>query len=194
MVIIKKYSNRRLYNTEKKEYITLDELALMIRSGQDIQVIDNETQKDITQETLIQIIFQNIHGVFSSQVLHQLIRMQQQQLQEFFQMYLETGLDYFSKFKQHLGQQADMLGKFWMASWNPFPASNLQSTTPAGAEASSHETTGTRHGEENNKKANANTSPTNDRAPSADFSIQLEQAYQRIRELEREIQRLQKKN
>lgn len=122
MIIIKKYSNRRLYNTEKKEYITLDELAQIIRGGQEIQVIDNEKNKDITSEILLQIIFQNFHGIFPSQFLHQLIRMQQQQLQEFFQVYLETGLECFSKFKQQLGEQANMISKFWMSNWPNFMA------------------------------------------------------------------------
>ena len=58
MVEIKRYTNRKLYNTETKRYITLDEIAALIRSGFEVKVIDNETGEDITAVTLTQIIFE----------------------------------------------------------------------------------------------------------------------------------------
>ncbi len=56
--IIKRYSNRKLYDTEHSRYVTLDELGVMIRSGDDIQVIDNNSKDDLTALTLTQIIFE----------------------------------------------------------------------------------------------------------------------------------------
>ena len=56
--IIKRYSNRKLYDTEHSRYVTLDELGTMIRSGDDIQVIDNNSKDDLTALTLTQIIFE----------------------------------------------------------------------------------------------------------------------------------------
>ncbi len=120
MILIKKYSNRRLYDTEKKCYITLEELAQLIRDGQEIKVLDNDTQKDITQETLGQIIFQTLSNLFPASTLHQLIRMQQDQLHEFFRVYLTSGLDYFSNLKKQMSQQVDLWNKFWMATLQPF--------------------------------------------------------------------------
>jgi polyhydroxyalkanoate synthesis repressor PhaR len=58
MVEIKRYSNRKLYNTDTKRYITLDEIAALIRSGDEVKVIDNQTGEDITALTLTQIIFE----------------------------------------------------------------------------------------------------------------------------------------
>jgi polyhydroxyalkanoate synthesis repressor PhaR len=58
MVIIKRYTNRKLYNTDTKRYITLDEVADLIRSGEEIKVIDNTTSEDLTTVTLTQIIFE----------------------------------------------------------------------------------------------------------------------------------------
>src|SRR4051812_4220274 len=55
-VIIKKYANRRLYNTETSSYITLDHLAAMTREGRDFKVIDAKTEDDITHNVLTQII------------------------------------------------------------------------------------------------------------------------------------------
>jgi len=58
MPLIKRYSNRKLYNTEGKQYITLDQIAQMIRAGEEVLVIDNSTGEDITALTLTQIIYE----------------------------------------------------------------------------------------------------------------------------------------
>ena len=58
MVVIKRYSNRKLYNTDTKRYVTLEGVAALIRAGQDVKVIDNETKEDLTAITLTQIIFE----------------------------------------------------------------------------------------------------------------------------------------
>ena len=58
MPVIKRYSNRKLYNTETKTYITLEGIAALIREGQEVQVVDNATGEDLTAVTLSQIIFE----------------------------------------------------------------------------------------------------------------------------------------
>ncbi len=58
MPIIKRYPNRKLYDTEAKKYITLDGIADMIRQGQEVQVLDHATNEDLTNVTLTQIIFE----------------------------------------------------------------------------------------------------------------------------------------
>jgi len=58
MIEIKRYSNRKLYSTDTKRYITLDKIADLIRNGYEVTVIDNDTEKDITAVTLTQIIFE----------------------------------------------------------------------------------------------------------------------------------------
>lgn len=60
MLVIKRYSNRKLYNTETKQYITLDEIAELIRQGDEIHVIDNDSGDDITALTMTQIIFEQV--------------------------------------------------------------------------------------------------------------------------------------
>lgn len=57
-VIIKRYPNRKLYDTEAKRYITLDGIAELIRDGQEVQVVDHTTEEDLTAVTLTQIIFE----------------------------------------------------------------------------------------------------------------------------------------
>jgi polyhydroxyalkanoate synthesis repressor PhaR len=58
MPMIKRYPNRKLYNTESKHYVTLENIALMIQDGSDVQIIDHETGEDLTNLTLSQIIFE----------------------------------------------------------------------------------------------------------------------------------------
>lgn len=56
--VIKRYQNRKLYDTDASCYVTLDEIAEMIQQGEDVSVVDNRNQKDITAATLTQIIFE----------------------------------------------------------------------------------------------------------------------------------------
>jgi polyhydroxyalkanoate synthesis repressor PhaR len=77
MVIIKRYPNRKLYNTEAKQYITLEGIADLIRSGSEIQVIDHASGEDLTALTLTQIILEQEKkqgGVMTNSFLTGLIR------------------------------------------------------------------------------------------------------------------------
>src|SRR5687768_13765000 len=56
--IIKRYANRKLYDTQHSRYVTLDQIAEMIRHGDDVKIIDNKTKEDLTSVTLAQIIFE----------------------------------------------------------------------------------------------------------------------------------------
>ena len=56
--IIKRYQNRKLYDTHESSYVTLDEIAKMIKGGEDLRVIDNKTKNDITAATLTQLLFE----------------------------------------------------------------------------------------------------------------------------------------
>jgi polyhydroxyalkanoate synthesis repressor PhaR len=77
MVIIKRYPNRKLYDTEAKQYITLDGIAQLIRQGDEIQVIDHASGEDLTALTLTQIILEHEKkrsGLLSNSLLTSLIR------------------------------------------------------------------------------------------------------------------------
>ena len=58
MKLIKRYSNRKLYDTERSCYVTLDEIAVMVRDGEEVSIIDNRTGEDLTTVTLAQIVFE----------------------------------------------------------------------------------------------------------------------------------------
>ncbi|MCB9532667.1 MAG: transcriptional regulator [Myxococcales bacterium] len=59
MKLIKRYTNRKLYDTERSCYVTLDEIAEMVRAGEEVSIVDNKTGEDLTTVTLAQIVFEN---------------------------------------------------------------------------------------------------------------------------------------
>jgi polyhydroxyalkanoate synthesis repressor PhaR len=96
VVVIKKYANRRLYDTESSSYITLDRLAQMVRQKRDFKVIDAKSGEDITHSVLTQIIMdEEARGTTLLPVnfLRQLIGMYGNQMQSFVPQYLEASLD-----------------------------------------------------------------------------------------------------
>jgi polyhydroxyalkanoate synthesis repressor PhaR len=93
--VIKKYGNRRLYDTEDSRYITLDELASKIQGGRDVRVVDAKNGDDLTQVTLTQIIIEGRGAarLLPVGLLAQLIRLNQDALAEFLGHHLGTALD-----------------------------------------------------------------------------------------------------
>lgn len=99
-VIIKKYANRRLYNTETSSYITLDHLAQMTREGRDFKVIDAKTEEDITHNVLTQIIMEEENRgqtMLPVNFLRQLISMYGDSMQSMVPQYLEASMDAFRR-------------------------------------------------------------------------------------------------
>lgn len=97
-IIIKKYANRRLYNTSSSSYITLDDLANMTRKGVDFQVLDAKTGNDITHAILTQIIMEEeSHGeqMLPVSFLRQLIAMYGNSMQSMVPSYLEASMKSF---------------------------------------------------------------------------------------------------
>ncbi len=97
-VIIKKYANRRLYNTRTSSYITLDHLAHMVKDNTDFKVIDAKTGADLTHTILTQIIMEEEqHGeqMLPTNFLRQLISMYGNSMQALLPSYLEASMDHF---------------------------------------------------------------------------------------------------
>ena len=93
--VIKKYPNRRLYNTETSVYITLEDLAEMVKKGQDFTVVDAKTGEDLTRQTLAQIIFE-MEGrgspLLPVNFLRSVIRMYDDNMQSALQHYLDASM------------------------------------------------------------------------------------------------------
>ena len=100
-VTIKKYANRRLYDTESSAYITLDRLAQMVREGREFEVVDAKTGEDITRQVLTQIIVdEEARGgttMLPINFLKQLIGLYGNSMQNFVPQYLEAAMDAFQR-------------------------------------------------------------------------------------------------
>lgn len=107
-ITIKKYANRRLYNTAKSSYVTLDHLAAMVREGEDFVVYDAKSGEDITRSVLTQIIFEEEakgQNMLPISFLRQLIRLYGDTLQGYVPGYLEASMEAFSRNQERLREQ-----------------------------------------------------------------------------------------
>ena len=112
-VVIKKYANRRLYNTASSSYVTLEHLADMVKKGVDFVVYDAKTNEDITRTVLTQIIFEEEsqgQSLLPIQFLRQLISFYGNSMQAFLPSYLELSLASFTKQQDQMRQQFTSLG------------------------------------------------------------------------------------
>lgn len=126
--VIKKYANRRLYHTGTSSYVTLEDLALMVRQGEEFVVNDAKTGEDITRTVLTQIIFeQENKGQFLLPIafLRQLIQFYGDNMQALVPRYLEFSLGQFMAEQQKLREQfaKGFSGKAFPA--NPFGANPM---------------------------------------------------------------------
>ena len=122
-MLVKKYGNRRLYDTAASRYITLEELAAIVKGGEEVRVEDAKTGADLTTPTLAQIIVEGrgVARLLPLPLLVQLIRMGDGALAEFFGQYLTWSLEAYLQAKQ--GAQAmNPFGPFFSA---PFGGGGL---------------------------------------------------------------------
>lgn len=102
-VVIKKYGNRRLYDTGGSRYVNLDDIAAMIRQGKDVKVVDARTSQDLTRVTLTQIITEDAKDKPTGlplELLRQLIIASDEVRQEFVMWYLKSAFDTFEKVQE----------------------------------------------------------------------------------------------
>jgi polyhydroxyalkanoate synthesis repressor PhaR len=127
-VVIQKYANRRLYNKATSTYITLDDLAGMVREGVDFVVYDAKTGEDITRKVLTQIIFEEEsrgQNLLPIQFLRQLIRFYGDQMQAFLPSYLELSLDSFIRQQERLRTQFTSLNPAGIGAYEDQIRQNL---------------------------------------------------------------------
>ncbi|MEM6488352.1 MAG: polyhydroxyalkanoate synthesis repressor PhaR [Pseudomonadota bacterium] len=104
-VVIKKYANRRLYNTARSTYVTLEDLAKMVRGGEDFAVFDAKTGEEITRSVLTQIIFEEEakgQQMLPTNFLRQLIRLYGDTLQSVVPSYLDASMNAFARNQEQM--------------------------------------------------------------------------------------------
>jgi polyhydroxyalkanoate synthesis repressor PhaR len=139
-VVVKKYGNRRLYDTAGSRYVNLDDIAALIREGKDVQVIDAKSGRDLTRVTLTQIITEDAKEKPTGlplELLRQLILASDQVRQEFVMWYLKSAFDTYQKVQDAVKNRltevesaimspVDMMKRFLTGNV-PAPAPNTES-------------------------------------------------------------------
>jgi len=108
MIVLKKYANRRLYDTQKSAYVTLGDVAEVIREGKTIKAFDAKTKVDVTGFVLTQIILEeakNNNALLPVPLLHMIIRYGENVLHDFFENYLEQTIDVYVAYKRESDEQ-----------------------------------------------------------------------------------------
>ncbi len=142
--LIKKYGNRRLYDTAGSRYVNLDDLAALVRAGQEVRVVDAKTGRDLTRVTLTQIITEDAKDKPTGlplELLRQLIIASDEVRQEFLMWYLKSAFDTYEKLQDAVQNRlsevqsailspVDMMKRFLGASASsPAPADESEVET-----------------------------------------------------------------
>ena len=121
--VVKKYPNRRLYDTSPSTYITLTEVKQLVMDGEDVAVRDAKTGEDLTRSILLQIILEEEAGgapMFTEAVLANIIRFYGHAMQGFMGAYLEKNVQMFSDFQARMAEQSHgFTPEMWTQFMNP---------------------------------------------------------------------------
>lgn len=115
MRLVKRYTNRRLYDTERSRYITLEELAEDVAAGIEVQVVDAKTGTDLTRRTLLQCLLTEAHvdkvDVIPLEFLRTLIQLRDHSMLKLFEHYVSMTLHSFTAARQAMRQNLEMFEK-----------------------------------------------------------------------------------
>jgi len=134
-IVLKKYANRRLYDTQKSAYVTLSEVADCIREGKTVSAFDAKSKEDVTAFVLTQIVLEeakNNNALLPVPLLHIIIRYGENVLHDFFENYLEQTINAYVSYKKEadehfkkwleVGMDLSEMAQQSMSRLNPFQA------------------------------------------------------------------------
>jgi polyhydroxyalkanoate synthesis repressor PhaR len=107
-LLLKKYSNRRLYDTEKSKYVTIEEVSELIKTGREVHIVDAQTKDVVTAFVLTQIVLEEAKKkniLLPTPVLHLIIRYGDNALGEFIEKYLQKTIQNYLKYKKAFDEQ-----------------------------------------------------------------------------------------
>ncbi|MBX7147886.1 hypothetical protein K1X76_02270 [bacterium] len=111
-VVIKRYQNRKLYDTQNSTYVTLEDIAKMIKSGEDVQIVDNRNKEDLTAVTLAQILFEEEKkkkSLLPLSALRRIIQDGGENIKNFFEQKIDAGMDQLAKAKNEAEKVIDFI-------------------------------------------------------------------------------------
>jgi len=107
-ILLKKYTNRRLYDTETSKYVTLEQVADLVKSGRRVEIVDAKTKEDVTAFILTQIVLEEAKAkniLLPVPVLHLIIQYGSNILSEFFENYLQKTIQNYLEYKKAFDNQ-----------------------------------------------------------------------------------------
>jgi len=181
-IIIKKYSNRRLYDTSNKRYVTLDAIASLIQEGSEIKVVDTQTGEDISKLILIQVVLEsekNKQDILPVSFLHMLIKHGNKIAKDFFENFLmmfQPSLSFQDSLKKNM--------QYWQGSGLLPPGLNfpLSNDVKETVESSNDADVKKHDGQERHE---ADNQPT-------DSSLEIELLREKLKDLDEKIKALNK--
>jgi len=193
-IVIKKYANRRLYNTAKSSYVTLDDLSKMVRAKQDFAVYDAKSGDDITRSVLTQIIFEEEakgQSMLPTKFLRQIISLYGDTLQGVVPSYLDASMETFAQNQDRLRQAVG--GNPAMANIESMARGNMEwfeqamrMFSPFGAAAGG----AAAGGAAKPPRAPVEPEPPRDDKPASDLSQDLDQLQRQLGEMQAQLERL----
>ena len=190
-IVIKKYANRRLYNTAKSSYVTLDDLSKMVRDGEDFAVFDAKSGEDITRSVLTQIIVEEEskeQNMLPTKFLRELIRLYGDPLQGIVPGYLDASMEAFNRNQDRM--RAAFSGGNAFANFENIARANMEFFEQSMRAFTPFAASGEKPASQDRKSEPAAESAK----PSGSVTGDLEALQAQLREMQEQISKLSKKS
>ena len=198
-IIITKYNSRRLYNTKTSEYITIDQIAELIRNGKEVQIIDKDTNEDITNQYLLQIISEHESKdskTLPNDILIDIIKnynnttqnVVPEMLSQTFNFIKKNQDQFLENFKTNLSEQTKNFDNSEaIKNWNNFQSNMMNNVIAPWFEAENKKTNASNQSQRNGDDNRSNNKNFNHKNPSAKNKSEIDIMKEQIKELQRKL-------
>ena len=198
-IIITKYNSRRLYNTKTSEYITIDQIAELIRNGKEVQIIDKDTNEDITNQYLLQIISEHESKdskTLPNDILIEIIKnynntthnVVPEMLSQTFNFIKKNQDQFLENFKTNLSEQTKNFDNSEaIKNWNNFQSNMMNNVIAPWFEAENKKTNASNQSQRNGDDNRSNNKNFNHKNPSAKNKSEIDIMKEQIKELQRKL-------
>lgn len=198
-IIITKYNSRRLYNTKTSEYITIDQIAELIRNGKEVQIIDKDTNEDITNQYLLQIISEHESKdskTLPNDILIDIIKnynnttqnVVPEMLSQTFNFIKKNQDQFLENFKTNLSEQTKNFDNSEaIKNWNNFQSNMMNNVIAPWFEAENKKTNASNQSQRNGDDNRSNNKNFNHKNPSAKNKSEIDIMKEQINELQRKL-------
>ena len=198
-IIITKYNSRRLYNTKTSEYITIDQIAELIRNGKEVQIIDKDTNEDITNQYLLQIISEHESKdskTLPNDILIDIIKnynnttqnVVPEMLSQTFNFIKKNQDQFLENFKTNLSEQTKNFDNSEaIKNWNNFQSNMMNNVIAPWFEAENKKTNASNQSQRYGDDDRSNNENFNHKNPSTNNKSEIDIMKEQIKELQRKL-------